>query len=547
MIISAKIQEKTMGSKLLLKDLDLTLQDNQKIAIIGRNGVGKSTLLAVLDGSDDEYIGEVNIKKGAVVLSTRQEHAEVGEMTVLEYILSELPEYTGLKHTIEAYPGLDDPSDADLNDYSDAIDRFGVLDYYRAEDKILQELEKYQLDSTVAMSPLKNLSGGQKRFVELVKIAESHVDLALIDEPTNHMDYVAKTEFISWLKACPYAVVLVSHDRDVLANVDTIIEIKDQKAEIFNGNYDAYLKQNSHSTLQGIDQYEIQLKTLENVKKQLAEANRKKASSSKTPNPFIPMIRRFEKEISRLEALAVKPSFWIDQDSIGEQQGKVVEKYDKYKARNIRVKTDQATKHHQALLQVHKLSLGYTKKLFSDVSFILNTGDRLELRGRNGAGKSTLVRAILGYIHSNDLACQSYEGHIEVFPALRVGYYEQEIDTKLLKMTLAEAIEQVYHDADQPINQEKIMGLAHQYLFEPERDLKLSLEKLSGGQKARFQLIKMLCSDPNMLILDEPTNHLDLPSIEELEKALINYSGAILYVSHDNYFRNKLGGEIVQI
>jgi ATPase subunit of ABC transporter with duplicated ATPase domains len=114
-------------------------------------------------------------------------------------------------------------------------------------------------------------------------------------------------------------------------------------------------------------------------------------------------------------------------------------------------------------------------------------------------------------------------------------------------MTLAEAIEQVYHDADQPINQEKIMGLAHQYLFEPERDLKLSLEKLSGGQKARFQLIKMLCSDPNMLILDEPTNHLDLPSIEELEKALINYSGAILYVSHDNYFRNKLGGEIVQI
>ena len=186
MIISAKIQEKTMGSKLLLKDLDLTLQDNQKIAIIGRNGVGKSTLLAVLDGSDDEYIGEVNIKKGAVVLSTRQEHAEVGEMTVLEYILSELPEYSGLKHTIEAYPGLDEPSEADLNDYSDAIDRFGVLDYYRAEDKILQELEKYQLDSTVAMSPLKNLSGGQKRFVELVKIAESHVDLALIDEPTNH-------------------------------------------------------------------------------------------------------------------------------------------------------------------------------------------------------------------------------------------------------------------------------------------------------------------------------------------------------------------------
>ena len=547
MILSANIQEKTIGSKLLLKDLSLTLQENQKVAIIGRNGVGKSTLLGVLDGSDDEYIGEVNLKKGAVVLSTRQEHAEVGDMTVLKYILSELPEYSGLKHTIEAYPSLKDPTDADLHEYSDAIERFGVLDYYRAEDKILQELEKYQLDSAVANSPLKHLSGGQKRFVELVKIAESHVDLALIDEPTNHMDYVAKAEFITWLNACPYAAVLVSHDRDVLASVDTIIEIKDQKAEIFNGNYDAYLKQNSHSTLQGIDQYEIQLKTLDNLKKQLDEANRKKAASSKTPNPFIPLIRRFEREIAKLESSASKPSFWIDQDSMSGQQSKVVEKYDKYKARNIKVKTDQSAKHHQTLLQVHELSLGYTEPLFPGVSFILNTGDRLEIRGRNGAGKSTLVRAILNYAAGQELKCQSYEGYIETFPALKVGYYEQEIDPDLLKVTLAEAIEHVYHEADQSINQEKIMGLAHQYLFEPERDLKLTLKNLSGGQKARFQLIKMLCSEPNLLILDEPTNHLDLPSIEELEKALVNYSGAILYVSHDNYFRDKLKGEIVQI
>jgi ATP-binding cassette subfamily F protein 3 len=547
MILQADITEKTIGSKLLLKDLSLTLQENQKIAIIGRNGVGKSTLLGLLDGSDDEFIGNIRRKKGAVIISTRQEHAEVGNMTVLEYILSELPEYARLKHTIEEYPNLTDPTEAQLNEYSEAIERFGQLDYYRAEDKVLQELEKYQLSAVVASQPLKNLSGGQKRFVELVKIAESHADLALIDEPTNHMDYVAKAEFITWLEATKCAVVMVSHDRDVLAGVDVIIEIKDHKADIFTGNYDAYLKQNSHSTLQGIDQYEVQLKTLANLKKQLQEANRKKAGSSKTPNPFIPMIRRFEREIAALESTITKPSFWIDQDTMEGQQSKVVEKYDKYKAQNIRVKTEDGAKHFQALLNVHGLSLGYTTPLFDGVGFNLNTGDKLEIRGRNGAGKSTLVKAVLDYAAGRDLQCTSYDGYIETFPALNVGYYEQEISTSLLKLTLGEAITQVYHDANKEINQEKLMGIVRQYLFEPDRDLNLTLKHLSGGQKARFQLIKMLAGEPNMLILDEPTNHLDLPSIEELEKALLSYTGAIMYVSHDNYFRDKLKGEIIQI
>lgn len=547
MILQADILEKTMGSKLLLKDLSLTLQEDQKIAIIGRNGVGKSTLIGLLDGSDDEFIGSVRPKKGAVIISTRQEHAEVGEMSVLEYILSELPEYSKLKHTIETYPELDNPDETQLNEYSEALERFGQLDYYRAEDKVLQELEKYQLDVEVAGRSLKSLSGGQKRFVELVKVAESHADLALIDEPTNHMDYVAKAEFITWLAAAKCAVVMVSHDRDVLAEVDMIIEIKDHKADIFNGNYDAYLKQNSHSTLQGIDQYEIQLKTLANLKKQLQEANRKKASTSKNPNPFIPIIRRFEKEIAELEKTLIKPSFWIDQDSMEGQQKKVVEKYDKFKAQNIRVKTEESAKHFQTLLGVHDLSLGYDKPLFEGISFGLSTGDRVEIRGRNGAGKSTLVKAILDYADGKELQCISFAGHIETFAALNVGYYEQEISTKLLSMSLADAITEVYHNAGKDINQEKLMGIARGYLFEPERDLNLTLKKLSGGQKARLQLIKMLASDPNLLILDEPTNHLDLPSIEELEKALFNYSGAILYVSHDNYFRDKLKGEIIQI
>ncbi len=548
MIIQADIQEKTLGSKLLLKDLSLTLQEKQKVAIIGRNGVGKSTLLGLLSGTDDEFIGKVQIKKGTVIGVTRQEHNDVDDMTVLAYILSELPEYVTLKSTIDNYPDLISPTEEQLHEYSDAIERFGQLDYYRAEDKVLQELERYQIDASKANGLVKNLSGGQKRFVELCKIAESHVDLALIDEPTNHMDYIAKAEFITWLAAAQCAVVMVSHDRDVLAGVDMIIEIKDHKAVLFSGNYDAYLKQNSHSTLQGIDQYEIQLKTMANLKKQLQEANRKKASTSKNPNPFIPMIKRFEKEIAELEKTLNKPSFWVDQSSIETEHSKVVEKYDKYKARNIAVKTDSGSGHFQRLLNVSNLSLGYSVPLFEGVSIMLNTGDRVEIRGRNGAGKSTLIRAILDYANEKELhQSKSFDGFIEPEPALNVGYYEQEIGSELLKLSLAEAIKKVYLAVNVDMNDEKMRGLAHQYLFEPERDLGLALGKLSGGQKARFQLIKMLAGKPNLLILDEPTNHLDLPSIEELEKALLNYSGAILYVSHDNYFRDKLGGEIVQI
>lgn len=547
MIISANIEEKTMGSKLLLKNFSLSLQENQKIAIIGRNGVGKSTLLGLLDGSDDEYIGEINLKKGAVVMSTRQEHNEVGDMTVLEYILSELPQYTHLKKIIENFEYVNKPNRALLGEFSDAIERFGVLDYYRAEDKVVQELERYQIDIKAAKSSLKNLSGGQKRFVELVKIAESHVDLALIDEPTNHMDYVAKAEFITWLNACKCAVVLVSHDRDVLAEVDAIVEIKDHQAYITPGGYDKYLQQNSHNTIQGIGQYEIKLKTLDNLKKQLASAQQKKLRCKQHPNPFVPLVRRFEKQIAELEANLDKPSFWIDQDSIQNQQKKIIDKYDKYKSRNINVKTDQFKKNYQELMQISDLSLGYTEPLFENVSIIISTGDRVELRGRNGAGKSTLVKAILDTSNGINLQCNIYDGFIEPNTNLKVGYYEQEITTDVLGMTLSEAIQQVYRLANKPINLERINSLAHQYLFEPDRDLQLKLRNLSGGQKARFQLIKMLCGEPNLLILDEPTNHLDLPSIEELEKALISYTGAILYVSHDNYFRDKLKGEIINL
>lgn len=547
MILRAEIQEKTMGSKLLLKELDLTLQANQKIAIIGRNGVGKSTLLGLLNGEDSEYIGDVWRKKGLRIATSKQEHSKVEDMTVVNYVLSELPSYEKYKSIIDEYPELSNPTEAQLNTYSEALDHFAELDYYRAEEKILRALDHYQINESMARDQLKKLSGGQKRFVELVKIAESDVDLALIDEPTNHMDYVAKAEFITWLAATKEAVVLVSHDRDVLANVDLIIEIKDRKAVMFAGNYDAYLSQNGLATVAGMNTYEVQQKTMENLKKQLKEANRKKAGSSKNPNPFIPMVRRFQKQIEELEKQMVKPSFWIDQQSVDNLPKKITDRYEKYKSQNIAIATDQAESGFANLLSVHDLSIGYSSPLFAEVAFGLNSGDRVEIRGRNGAGKSTLIKLILESVKQEPLEVKVFSGFVQPERGLRLGYYEQEISSNLLSKSLGDAIEEVYRQNNLDITPEKTMQIAAQYLFEPRSDLQLQLSQLSGGQKARFQLIKMLCGQPNLLILDEPTNHLDLPSIEELEKALIEYSGAILYVSHDNYFRDKLKGKVIQI
>ena len=173
--------------------------------------------------------------------------------------------------------------------------------------------------------------------------------------------------------------------------------------------------------------------------------------------------------------------------------------------------------------------------------------DRVFIKGRNGTGKSTLVRTILSTYKEQKPKATLFAGQIKCGPILRIGEYEQEISPKYLPLPLGEAIAKVYEEYNIPIDDRKIKSLLAQYLFDPSTDEKQKIEVLSGGQKARFQIIKMLANKPNLLILDEPTNHLDLPSIEELDNALKEYQGGILYISHDNYFIEKIGGTVVEI
>ena len=641
MIADIHITEKSFGDKTLMRDVKFSVDDGEKVGVVGRNGVGKSTLFGILAGTDNDYAGEVIFRRGITVASTAQEHHGLGDQTVLSYILAGLPEYASLKKIIDEYPETMGDNMRKIEEYTQALERFDQKGFYQIEEKIGRELDNFQL-SGCGERPLGSLSGGQKRLVEIVKIMHSGAHLALIDEPTNHMDYVAKQQFIDWMSSQPrQAMLIITHDRDVLSRVDRIVELKDGQAVSYRGNYDAYLKQNAQATAAGMNNFEHIEKRMTNLRQKVLDYQRLK---EKSRNPgTIQKFKRLENE-ARAELAELsemdKPTFWIDKQSAGQLDYKSAERYGKFKARNIRLSMkDAASRSQHVLVRVEDAAVGVGERiLFEGVNIDLREGEAVELRGRNGAGKTTLIRMLLA---SGDVAARAshkiirdplkpaqifseiplapnaliatplalecaleetagsrtaaaappssarahsslespleisrersaetsatrerftvsggggvaaaapilYSGNLFLDPQVRVGVYEQEIDERYLADPLEVAIEKLYLGRDLPISDTKIRQLLADYLF-TEADRMTPLARLSGGQKARFQIIDILANDPQLLILDEPTNHLDLPSIEELETALAKYSGAILYVSHDNYFRREIGGEVVQI
>lgn len=549
MIADIHIAHKSFGPKTLYEDLNIKINKGEKIGLVGRNGTGKTTILNIVNGDDTHYDGEIKLKKGLIVVSSRQEHSDHEGIRVIDYIAHDLPEYSRLKHILDTYPDKMDGNNRLIDEYSDALDRFMQFGYYEIEQDVIQMLAGYQIDEAKANLPLGSLSGGQKRLVELVKVQLAKCDLALIDEPTNHMDYVAKAEFIQWMNGSKDAVLAITHDRDVLRAVDRIIEVRDGAAYDFAGNYDAYLRINAGRISNELNQYEVDQNRIRKLEEDIIRYRRlkEKARDPGTIGRFKSLEQKAKDELATLSAKP-KPSFWIDKDNAEGLSTKISESYDKHKARNIHIGTKtKDTKSATKLLDVHQLSLGYTHPLFEDMSFELREGDRVEIRGRNGVGKSTLANAIIATQEGRSIESEIFGGHIDTDPKLRIGVYSQEMPADMLDMTLYEAIEQVYRDLEMEISDQRIRQNMSDYLFDPMADGQMPLSKLSGGQKARYQLIAMLAGDPSVLILDEPTNHLDLPSIEELEGALERYHGAIIYISHDSYFSDKLQGKTVGI
>lgn len=540
MLIAAQHLSKTIGSKTLFTDLDIHISPGEKVALIGRNGEGKSTLMNILGGQDTDFQGEIIRKKNLRTILTRQEHLTNNSLSALEYILESVPHYTEYEKVLSDF---EKGTHTDLHLYTTAMEYFSENGYYYIKDLILATLSDFQISNESANNPLVSLSGGEKRFVELVRMMYSQAELLLIDEPTNHMDYIGKEQFISWMQMVEEGILVVTHDRDVLLHVDRIIELKDKTISSYKGNYDAYLTQNTAQTTNSVILYQNQLKKLKEAKERVSWGLQMRAKSKAWKIRYDHWLKDYEK----IKAETVKPSFWIDQESVENLDKRVTDSYHKFKEKNVNIAIPTNTERISELVAVKNLSLGYKTPLFSNKTFKVGSSDRVFIKGRNGAGKSTLVRTIMSQYKNEISQATIFAGHIKVGSMTRIGEYEQEIHAQYLPLTLGDAVHKVYEQHDIPADREMVMTTLSRYLFDAAVDAKIIVGNLSGGQKARFQLIKMFANKPNLLILDEPTNHLDLPSIEELENALLSYTGGILYISHDSSFIKKLEGEIIEI
>lgn len=563
MILSVEISEKSFGNKQLLSEVKFSVDLGEKVGLIGRNGIGKSTLFSILLGRDKDFSGEIIFRKNTTLASTRQEYSDVGDQTVLEFILNDLPDYARLRHQIETLPAKMGEDLRLIEKYTDALNAFHEKNFHFIEEKINAELRDFGLQN-FENRQMKTLSGGQKRLVDTIKIIHSNAQLALVDEPTNFMDFSVKKRFLDWMKNSPEAVLVITHDRDVLKNVDKIIEIRDGKSLIFHGNYDDYLRVNAFSTTNKIQDFESLQRRISNLKNKVREYQRMKerARDPSTIQRFKRLENSAREELLELEQIE-RPSFWIDKENVENLDFRAAKSYEKFKAKNVTIgmKTE-AEKSRRSLIRVENLALGYgslddalagengAKILFENINFDLKVGEKIEFFGRNGAGKSSLIRAILSEnpqnLNGENGSLAIYDGEIFRDETVKIGVYEQEIGAEFFDLPLKQAIEKIYLSQNLSVTETKIRALLSQYLF-TEEDFETPISQLSGGQKARFQLIKMLSSEPQLLILDEPTSHLDLPSIEELENALSKFSGAVIYVSHDDYFRQKIGGQVVKI
>lgn len=540
MLIEATDLSKSLGAKYLFQNLSFTIVAGEKIALIGRNGHGKSTLLKILAGEDHDIEGKITSRSGLSITLTKQEHNEDTQQSALEYILKNVKNYHKHKAILDQYELGHNTNTAE---YLHSLEYFTDHGYFFVTSVILNTLADFHISQEAAQQPFIRLSGGQKRYVEMVRMMFSNSDLLLIDEPTNHMDYKGKERFIAWMKGVKGAMVVVTHDRDVLKHVDKIIELKDKTLHVFNGNYDQYIAQNATRTLSSVKLYSDQLNRLKEAKKRVEWGLQMRAKSKQWKIRYDHWLRDYEK----IKAETVKPSFWIDKESVEAMDQRVVDSYQKFKEKNIKISLPKNKEHGMDLLTVRNLSLGYDEPLFEKLHFSLKNTEHVFVKGRNGAGKSTLVRTIMSLYRGDTPDALILDGEVIFGSDVRIGQYEQEIHEKYLNMTLEDAIKTSYAEQKVGIDTRQVKSIMAQYLFDPIADAQQKIVHLSGGQKARFQLIKMFIGKPNLLILDEPTNHLDLPSIEELENSLQTFDGGILYISHDTYFIRRMGGQVVEI
>mgnify|MGYP004610044959 FL=1 len=514
MLLACQNISKAFGTKEILRDVNFHVNEKEKIAIVGINGSGKTTLLKIIMGEETADNGQIILAKDTAIgyLSQHQDisfdNTIYGEMLAAkQYIVDLEANIRRLEHDMKHAEG--EELEKILETYNRLSSKYDRDNGYSYESEITGVLKGLGFGPDDYDRHINTLSGGQKMRIALGRLLLTRPDIIILDEPTNHLDMPSISWLESFLSSYPGSVIIVSHDRYFIDRIATsIIEIDNKKATVYHGNYTYYAEKRAEIRANMMKAYlnqQQEIKHQEAVITKLKQFNREKS---------IKRAESREKMLDKVEVLD-KPTEI---------------------ASEMRLSLEPSVESGNDVLTVTHLSKSFGNNcLFDNLDFDIKRGEKVALIGGNGTGKTTILKMI-NHIVAKD------NGTIALGSRVHIGYYDQEHQVLSLHKTIFEEISDAYPD----LTNTKIRNVLAAFLFTGD-DVFKKIEDLSGGERGRVSLAKLMLSPANFLVLDEPTNHLDIQSKGILEDAIRNYTGTVLVVSHDRYFINRIATRILEL
>src|SRR5450432_2618504 len=492
---------KAFAGRILFEDASLQVNRGDRVGLVGPNGAGKSTLFSLILGEASPDEGKVSLEKAATVGFLPQEHAPAGEETVLELACAVSPEVTRSQRIMKTTP-------EDSVEHHEALHSFDEHGGWQLEPKAKRVLAGLAFRESDFDRPAKTLSGGWVMRAHLARLLVQEPDLLLLDEPTNHLDLESLVWFQEYLRNYPGAILMISHDREFLnALVRSIVEIAQSKLLRYRGNWDSYVEQKAAREDQQLSAYKNQQKEIASLQR-FADRFRAKATKASQAQSKL-------KQIDRMEKIAAPTA----------------------QAKTIKFRFPQPPRSGLRAISLKEVQHTYGDLVvYRGLNFEAERGQKTVLVGPNGAGKSTLLKLLAGV-----LPVQS--GERELGHNVRVGYFSQHrVEMLDVRQTVLESV----LDASDPVPEQTARTVLGSFLFRGD-DVFKTVGVLSGGEKSRLALVKLLLHPPNLLLMDEPTTHLDVGSIDALLGALSQYEGTLIFISHDVHFIRAIATSVLHI
>lgn len=500
-----------INNKVILEDINFLIKNNEKVGLVGRNGSGKTTLLKGITGQipftngyDKLHIEKDKFKIGYV----SQENLTDPDTLLIDYIRSSYREIINIEKNLESLEKEMSNSykEETLIKYNDLLESYEFLGGYTYKKEYITALNKFGFNTDVYNKKISEFSGGELTKLSLLKLLLSRPDLLILDEPTNHLDITAIEWLENYLKEYKNNIILVSHDRmflDSICNIIYLIEYGTTKKYV--GNYTSYIKQREEEYIKSLKDY-----------------NRQKKE-----------IKRLEELVDRFKYKPTKAKMAMSKLKQIEKMVKI-DKPETFDKKTFKINFNPTTTSYKDVLKLKNLSVGYTKELFN-IDLNLEREDKLGIIGDNGIGKSTLIKTITGVI-------PPIKGKVILGQNVKYAYFSQQLENLNKENTIYDEIKNTFNEMT-PLEVRTLLG---NFNFKGD-DVFKQIKDLSGGEKVRVSLCKILNSKPNLLILDEPTNHLDLINKETIESLLTDYKGTLIIVSHDRYLINKVCTKLLVI